>query len=192
MLKCVALSMLVAMGATVTAQSVKPDWAGESFISCHDTELFEQNNCGDGWCQGGSRSAYPLTAFRIVDLKIKNQNERLSSVILLLEGPGFKRVVVAEPVLRDYFPRMNFANLVFALLRGIKEIPKDWSSEQIAAIQGERVIRGMSRRQVECAVGFPQHENNYGDGPLQDVYRDGNLVVYFDASDSVVNVQTFR
>jgi hypothetical protein len=49
---------------------------------------------------------------------------------------------------------------------------------EIAAVKKETIFRGMSRRALECAIGFPESENDWGSGGIQLVYFRGSEFVY--------------
>jgi hypothetical protein len=177
-----------------SSQDLTPDWVGEGFFSCHETEMLAAHFRNDTFYGEGSEPApSPLTHFKVVDLRIQEDGEKYVSVLLLLESSvGVKTVILAKTVFKNKFGRANFGLIASAYFRGMKDIPADWSTGQRAAIQNRAVIVGMDRHQVVCAVGYPEHVNDYGNGLTQEVYDDGALLIYWGSSGLVTNIQTFR
>ncbi len=68
-------------------------------------------------------------------------------------------------------------------------IPKDFTPKEIQAIQKAEIFRGMDREAVECTLGFPKKENDWGRGGVQLVFSD-TFIVYLNHGDRVEDWQS--
>jgi len=68
-------------------------------------------------------------------------------------------------------------------------IPK-FTPREMAAIRKESIFRGMSRRALECAIGYPESENDWGTAGIQLVYFGSSEYVYL-RQGAVVDWQLF-
>jgi hypothetical protein len=54
------------------------------------------------------------------------------------------------------------------------------------------IHKGLSYFDLTCGKGQPDSENNYGDGGMQLIYNDGDLIVYTDSDFRVSTIQKFN
>jgi hypothetical protein len=66
--------------------------------------------------------------------------------------------------------------------------PGDFSARETDAVQKGEIFRGMSSSALDCALGFPKQENDWGKGGKQLIFTD-TLYVYVDEKERVVDWQ---
>lgn len=80
----------------------------------------------------------------------------------------------------------NYGSYLFS------QIPSGFTPDEISAIKNQTFFTGMSRKALYMAIGFPDHENDYGKGGYQLVYYDGKLMIYLDKDERIVDSQSFH
>jgi hypothetical protein len=65
-------------------------------------------------------------------------------------------------------------------------LPSNFSLQETNAVQKGEIFRGMSSAALECALGFPKQENDWGRGGKQLIFTD-TLYVYVDEKEKVVD-----
>jgi hypothetical protein len=186
---------LVSSATFAAAQDLKPEWVGRGFFSCHDTELLQAHfRNGIFFGEGAETASDPLTYFKVVDVRVQNEEDGSLSVLTLVENTlGHQSVIKATPIARSLFGVSYFPSVVLAYFRGVGDLA-EWSEGQRAAISEGKVIAGMNRKQVYCSLGtgMPEHVNQYGDELTQEVYKDGALMIYWGPDELVRTVQSFN
>lgn len=66
------------------------------------------------------------------------------------------------------------------------------SPRKMKGVRKGAIFVGMSKFALEIAIGFPEHENDWGRGGKQLVYSNGEFLVYLNANNRVVNWQEFN
>ncbi len=68
-------------------------------------------------------------------------------------------------------------------------IPQSYSAKEVESVQKRELFRGMTKDALDCALGLPEKENDWGKGGKQLVFF-GSLFVYLDHADKVVDWQS--
>jgi hypothetical protein len=71
----------------------------------------------------------------------------------------------------------------------LTEIPKVLTQKEIDAIKHGTIFKGMSKDAIDCLLGFPDKENDWGRGGKQRIYLD-RLFVYFNRGEKVEDWQS--
>ena len=72
----------------------------------------------------------------------------------------------------------------------LTKIPDSFSRESIESIRFHEHRRGMTWRELDCAIGRAGSVNSYGD-EKQLIYRGGKLIIYLDSDGKVADFQEF-
>lgn len=126
--------------------------------------------------QGRNRISPPL--LEPLKIEVAKWNDETECAIVKLKFPDG----------RDALTLLNDSGESCADSSLLSQFPAFLSKADVAAVKTRTPVRGMSEMALYYAIGFPEHQNDYGRAGKQLVYGSG-LIVYLNASDKVEDVQ---
>lgn len=128
-----------------------------------------------------------LEPMNIVAAKYNQQKDVI--IIKLREKTGTEYLTVSTFNQSEHKDKDFFETVAASSPASLFTSFRTLAPREVVAIRAGKIITGMYVLAVYCAIGMPDHENEWSRGGRQLVYFGGKFFVYLDSNDRVVNWQ---
>jgi hypothetical protein len=128
-----------------------------------------------------------LEPMNIVAAKYNEQKDVI--ILKLREKIGTEYLTVSTFNQSEHKDKDFFETVVDSSPASLLSSFRTLAPREVAAIRAGKIITGMYVLAVYCAMGMPDHENQWSRGGRQLVYFGGKFYVYLDSNDRVVSWQ---